>query len=47
MLKISLILFISFLVKISSAQVEETKPDPYFEEWKENAWERPSQCHGR
>jgi hypothetical protein len=27
--------------------MQQTKPDPYFEEWKENAWQRPSQCHGK
>ncbi|XP_028408732.1 protein canopy homolog 4-like [Dendronephthya gigantea] len=42
-------MFIVFVVKRTEsnaeAETQQTKPDPYFEEWKDNAWQRPSRCH--
>lgn len=45
------ILFTFFVLKLTRCSEEQhaqqTKPDPYFEEWKNDAWQRPSQCHGK
>lgn len=45
------ILFIVFFVKLArpnnQEETQQTKPDPYFQEWRENAWRRPSRCHGK
>ena len=47
---IKALLFIFLVLKLTRCeneeQTEQTKPDPYFEEWKDNAWQRPNQCHG-
>ena len=48
---ISAFLFIFFILKLAQCSegelTQQTKPDPYFEEWKNDAWQRPSQCHGK
>ena len=47
----AVILLLTLLLKSallnSQETMEETEPDPHFEEWKVNAWKRPSQCHGK
>ena len=46
----AILIFITFFIKINSQKTEEkqeTKPDPFFQEWKENAWQRPTQCQGK
>ena len=44
---IAFLLFISLFGASNSVQDKETNLDPYFKEWQDNAWKRPSRCHGK